>query len=315
MSKLNPAIRTDSKRTPVSTMEANSSRARTRFCSSVSRSKSSGTLARVRSSSGRTWPSPTSPGTSVSGSMMRFSEAVERRSMRWSTERLSGWLCRCRCRCRWCAGRGCVSCSKPYPHSSESKHFGQTLISCASPAEVGVAVHGCRRYGRIAANAAHTLGGHDPAPPTQAPSSSSSPSSAPSSARAVEAAGVSAPVPGAARRRRRWPRSGPSAWRTSGWRRNAPSMTGRRRASRSRVGRGRQSAGPRASCGRPTARSWPSGTCRATVRTRRWSCSPTAGAAATRSGSRSPAASANRDSASCSTTSAGTGRARGARRR
>ena len=84
---LNPAIRTDSKRTPVSTMEANSSRARVRFCSSVSLSKSSGTLARVRSSSGRTWPSPTAPGTSVSGSTMRFSEAVERRSMRWSTGR------------------------------------------------------------------------------------------------------------------------------------------------------------------------------------------------------------------------------------
>ena len=87
---LNPAIRTDSKRTPVSTMEANSSRARVRFCSSVSWSKSSGTLARVSSSSGRTWPSPTVPGTSVSGSTMRFREAVERRSMRWSMLRGAG---------------------------------------------------------------------------------------------------------------------------------------------------------------------------------------------------------------------------------
>ena len=87
MSRLNPAIRTDSKRTPVSTMEANSSRASVRFCSSVSLSKSSGRLARVRSSSGSTWPSPTAPGTSVSGSTMRFSEALESRSMRWSKDR------------------------------------------------------------------------------------------------------------------------------------------------------------------------------------------------------------------------------------
>ena len=85
ISKLKPTMRTDSKRTPVSTIDANSSRARTFFCSSVSRAKSSGTFESVTSSSGRTWPSPISPGTSVSGSMIRFNDAVERRSMRWST--------------------------------------------------------------------------------------------------------------------------------------------------------------------------------------------------------------------------------------
>ncbi len=84
MSKLNPAIRTDSKRTPVSTIDANSSLARVRFCSSVSASKRSGTFASEISSSGRTCPSPISPGTSTSGSTMRFSEAVDRRSMRCS---------------------------------------------------------------------------------------------------------------------------------------------------------------------------------------------------------------------------------------
>src|SRR3984957_17373492 len=120
MSRLNPAIRTDSKRTPVSTMDANSSRARVRFCSSVSRSNSSGTLARLRSSSGSTWPCPMAPGTSVSGSTMRLSEAVERRSMRWSTF--------------WATGPDVVvvivvSMVEAIPVSSESKPFGQILIS------------------------------------------------------------------------------------------------------------------------------------------------------------------------------------------
>ena len=86
MSNPNPHMSTDSKRTPVSTIEANSSRERVRFWSSVSVAKISGTCDKVRRSSGRIWPSPTSPGTSTSGSRMRLSEAVDRRSMRWSTD-------------------------------------------------------------------------------------------------------------------------------------------------------------------------------------------------------------------------------------
>jgi len=79
-----PAMRTDSKRTPVSTMEANSSRASVRFCSGVSPASSSGVLASVSRSSGSTCPSPTEPGTSTSGSRIRFRDAVDSRSIRCS---------------------------------------------------------------------------------------------------------------------------------------------------------------------------------------------------------------------------------------
>ena len=82
MSIEKPAVRTASKRIPAAVIDASSSRASTVRCSDVrSRSKP----VTLSNSSGSTCPVPTWPVTSMSGSMIRRSEAAESRSIRSST--------------------------------------------------------------------------------------------------------------------------------------------------------------------------------------------------------------------------------------
>ena len=86
MSIANPAIRTDSNRTPVLAIAATSSREITERCSSVSSRSSPATLS---SSSGRSWPSPTLPGTASSGSTTLFRERADSLSTRSSVDRFA----------------------------------------------------------------------------------------------------------------------------------------------------------------------------------------------------------------------------------